>query len=760
MSLSTEPAASGSRPIPAGSSSTQAQSQTQVLGALVIPWLVAGGVGVLLLPWYAVESDFWRFAWVGALGSPESAPAIVQALWHGRIWLLPVVLALVPPLFVINRPRSDGRANSVLIAAAVLGLGWLALQGFAIGLNGWSFTSLAAILAPVAPQAGLGYGALVTSVVLLYLLATGLAGRGFMRGDIFVVFSITFVIAAIGLFILFPVSKVLGSAALGADGGVSLAAFVERLAARDIWQLSCLSGGRACGVFWNSLSLAVVVGLLTTFLGLAFALLAHRTAFPAKRLLNGLAVLPVITPPFVIGLGIILLFGRSGLVTSAVADLFGIRPGRWVYGFYGLTLAQVLAFTPIAYLVLAGVVQGVSPSMEEAAQTLRASRWRTFRTVTWPLLRPGLANAFLIGFVESLADFGNPLVIGGNFDVLSTDIFFAVVGSQNDPGRAAALAVVLLILTLGAFVVQQRWLGRKSYTTMSGKGDSGLPAQLPTGVRRLVYVTAMPWLAFTVMLYVLILAGGFVESLGIDNTPTLQHYVTAFGIEQSEFGLMWTGRAWPSFFTTMILAAIAAPLTAAMGLLTAYLLNRQRFVGRSSFEFMTMLSFAIPGTVIGVSYILAFNVPPIQLTGTGIILIICFIFRNMPVSIRAGIATMSQIDKSLDECSLTLRHGSFGTLRRVILPLLKPAIVAALVYSFVRAVTAVSAVIFLVTAKYNLATAYIVGRVEVSDFGVAIAYSSVLIVSMMAVIGLIQLGVGQRRIGRRSAALQTAEAGA
>jgi iron(III) transport system permease protein len=300
--------------------------------------------------------------------------------------------------------------------------------------------------------------------------------------------------------------------------------------------------------------------------------------------------------------------------------------------------------------------------------------------------------------------------------------------------------------------VQRRWLGRRSYTTMAGKGDAGLPAKLPDGVRRLVYATTIPWLAFTALLYAIILVGGFVTSLGIDNTPTFQHYVTAFGVEWTEHGILWAGRAWPSFFTTIILAGIAAPLTAAIGLITAYLLNRQRFTGQSAFEFMTMLSFAIPGTVIGVSYILAFNVPPIQLTGTGIILVICFVFRNMPVSIRAGIATMSQIDKSLDECSLTLRHGSFGTVRRVILPLLRPAIVAALVYSFVRAITSVSAVIFLVSAKFNLATAYIVGRVEVSDFGVAIAYSSVLIVFMMLVIGLIQLGVGERRISRRQPA--------
>ena len=710
--------------------------------------IAAGWIAVLLLPWYAVTPGFWSFGWIATLGDPAAAPALLQAVGHGRPWLWPVVLALVPPLLALTRPYDDRRAATVLIASGAFGVAWLLIEGFAIGIRGWNFAFLEGLFGPVSPQPGMGYGAFVAASALLFLLAAGLARRGFMRGDVFVVFSIALVVASIGLFVFFPVAKVLIAAAFGAEGGVSVSAFAARITVADIWTLSCLAGGRSCGVFWNSFALAVLVGVLTTLLGLAFALLAHRTNFRAKRVLNALAVLPVITPPFVIGLGIILLFGRSGVATTAFADWFGIRPGRWIYGFNGLVLVQVLAFTPIAYLVLSGVVQGVSPSMEEAAQTLRANRWRTFRTITWPLMRPGLANAFLIGFIESLADFGNPLVLGGNFDVLSTDIFFAVVGAQNDPGRAAALAIVLLVLTLGAFVVQQKWLGRRSYTTMAGKGDSGVPAQLPDGVRRLVYATTIPWLAFTFLLYVLILVGGFVESLGINNTPTFRHYVTAFGIEWTDHGILWAGRAWPSFFTTTMLAGIAAPLTAAIGLLTAYLLNRQRFVGQSAFEFMTMLSFAIPGTVIGVSYILAFNVPPIQLTGTGIILIICFVFRNMPVSIRAGLASLSQIDKSLDECSLTLRHGSFGTVRRVILPLLRPAIVAALVYSFVRAVTSVSAVIFLVSAKYNLATSYIVGRVEISDFGVAIAYSSVLIVFMMLVIALIQLGVGERRIWR------------
>ncbi|MBI3451260.1 MAG: iron ABC transporter permease, partial [Rhodospirillales bacterium] len=385
------------------------------------------------------------------------------------------------------------------------------------------------------------------------------------------------------------------------------------------------------------------------------------------------------------------------------------------------------------------------------AQTLRAKHWTTFSTVSWPLMRPGVANAFLLGFVESLADFGNPLVLGGNFEVLSTKIFFAVVGAAHDQGRAAVLAIILLGFTLSAFYAQHRWLGRRSYTTVTGKGDSGMPPPLPRRIRWLCYAVALPWALLTFVIYAVILLGGFVRSMGRDYTFTLDHYLTGFSVERTAKGLLFTGSAWNSFWTTLEISAIAAPLTAAIGLLTAYLLARQRFAGQRSFEFATMLSFAIPGTVVGVSYILAFNVPPIELTGTGIILIICFIFRNMPVGVRAGVATMSQIDKSLDEASLTLGARSFATVRRVILPLLRPAIVASLVYSFVRAMTAVSAVIFLVTAQYNMATAYIVGRVEAGEFGLAIAYSSVLILVMLAAILFIQLIVGERRIGRRPA---------
>ena len=277
------------------------------------------------------------------------------------------------------------------------------------------------------------------------------------------------------------------------------------------------------------------------------------------------------------------------------------------------------------------------------------------------------------------------------------------------------------------------------------------PSPLPLGLRALCYATVLPWLALTIVVYGIILGGGFVVSVGRDHTPTLKYFLTAFSIDHGVGGWFLSGSAWSSFITTMQLSALAMPLTAAFGLLTAWLLARHSFRGRTSFEFLTMMSFAIPGTVIGVSYILAFNTPPVELTGTGLILILAFLFRNMPVGIRAGMASLSQIDKSLDEASLTLGARSWRTFRLVILPILRPAIIAAMIYSFVRAVTSVSAVIFLTTAEYQLATVYIVGRAEIGEHGIALAYSAVLIVVMLAALIAIRALVGEQRIGRRAA---------
>ena len=659
-------------------------------------------------------------------------PAVALAL-AGSASMQWVVAAAIATVFFAWLGRDRDTA-----VAAVLALSIGLYMGFAAGPGGVAW----------------GAGAALAFTALTVCFARAIARRGVFGGDPVIATIVVVVAALLTIFIFYPVGRALLAAVLDAQGRFTPGLVGERLFTADIWSVDCLRGGARCGVAVNSALLATIVGVLSTLLGLALALVVQRGGQRYAGLLKLMSILPIITPPFVIALALVVLFGRTGLVTGWLNAGLGIPRTRWLYGLPGVTLAQLLSFSPIAFMILHGALTAVSPALEEAAQTLRATRDRVFRTVTWPLLRPALANAFLLGFVESLADFANPIVLSGNFEVLSTKIFFAVAGAQHDPGRAAVLASVLLGFTLIAFWLQQRWLGRLSYVTVSGKGDGGLPAQLPRGLWLGCFSTAAAWIAFTIVCYVVILIGGFVKDIGRgDMTVSLSHFADGFGVEWGTRGLFFSGSAWDSFFTTIKVAAVAAPLTAVMGLLAAYVITRHRFVGRRAFEFLTMVSFAIPGTVIGVSYIVAFNVPPLELTGGMAILVLCFVFRNMPVGVRAGVAALAQIDKTLDEASSTLRASTVRTLRRIVLPLLRPAILATLVFSFTHAMTAVSAVIFLATAKYNLATVYIINRVEAGEYPLAIAYSSVLIVFMLAVLLVVQKAIGEARLGRRAAGM-------
>jgi len=545
-------------------------------------------------------------------------------------------------------------------------------------------------------------------------------------------------VLALGVFVAWPLANSLFSLVPAwQSAGGDLRAVWTTLAP-DVWRLGCLRGVGACGSGWHSIALGIASAVASTVLGAALALLATRGALARSRagaaLLRGVAMLPAITPPFAVGLALILLLGRNGAITQAIANALGVAPGRWLYGPLGLWLAQCLAFTPVAFLTVVGVVQRLPAVLEEAAATLRATHWQTFRTVTWPMMRPGLANAWLLCFIESLADFGNPLVLGGNFRVLSSDLYFAVVGAEQDPGRAAALAVWLLLLALGAFALQRRWLGERSYVAVNGKGGGGRAAPLDARLSWSLTALVAPWCLLTLAVYGTLLAGGFVTLWGVDFHWTLAHLTDVFGIAIEDGALTLTGQAWPSALETLRLAAIAAPLTAIAAVLGGWLIARRQFAGRRWLEGALVAAFAIPGTVIGLAYAQTFNAAPLALTGTGAILVLSFLFRNMPMGLRTTVGALAQIDPSLDEASAILRAGSWTTLRRVLLPLLRPACAAALIYGFVRAATAVSAVVFLVSADHDLATTYLIGLISNGSYGPALAYAGVLVVVLFAVV--------------------------
>ena len=616
--------------------------------------------------------------------------------------------------------------------------------------QGWLYTIYSGVAIAtlfvtfVALKASFGLGALIIIMSWAAIFSIGVAKLGYQRGDTFISGAVILVIFIVSVFIFFPIGKIFQYLIFNKEALFDPFQFFHIISAFGVGK-----------IISNTLMLAFSVGAVSTLFGLMFALYAYRATTRLRSAVKIFYILPMITPPFVVGMALILLFGRAGLVNDGLMWLFGnggffipdgssgiFEKSGYIYGFAGIFLAQVLTLTPISYMVISGMLSSINPAMEEASLTMRADRFHTLWHVTLPLLKPSIANAFLLSMVSSAADFGNPLVLGGEYDVLSTEIYFAIAGAQLNFAKAAALGLILLLLSLFVFYIQKRWIGKKSYVTVTGVETAGNITPLPKSLQRIMTVIVLVWFVVVGAIYLSIFTGGFVRQWGADYTFTLAHHVELW------FNGFASG-AWPSFINSLTFSMISAPLTAILGILIAYILTRQKFFGREIIDFGTILIFAIPGTVMGVAYILAFNTYPMELTGTAAILIITMSIRAMPVGIRGGISALSQISKSLEEASLLQRAGNLRTIISVLLPLLKSTIVSAMGYSFIRSMTTVSAVIFLATAGTNVATTYILGRVESGDTGPAVAYGSVLILTMLFFTLIIEAVAGKSKTDRQ-----------
>ncbi len=472
------------------------------------------------------------------------------------------------------------------------------------------------------------------------------------------------------------------------------------------------------GPLRNSLLLAAAVAAASAFLGLLLALGVSRTSLPGRGVIDRLATLPVIAPPFVIALSAILLLGRNGLISRNVFfDGLGIdlhRAGFDIYGFVGLFLVETLSYFPTAYLVIIGVLRAQNPALEEAALSLGASRWTTFRRVTLPLAAPGLAAGALLVFVESMADFGNPLILGGRFHVLSVQAYLQIVGVDDARG-GSTLALLLLVPALSVYLFQHWLLGRFSFVTVTGKPTRPRPFPMTPGTRRALAAACWSIVGVVTLFYGLVLVGALVRRWGLDASLTTENFAKALSLGGRDLA------------DSLWLALLATPVTAAMSVLVAWLLERKRFWGRQVLALTAMTTFAIPGTVVGIGYALAFNQRPIVLTGTAAIIVALFVFRNMPVGLEATRAALRQIDPAIEEAALNLGASPARVLWKVTLPLIAPAVFSSIVYGFVRAMTAVSAVIFVVSGSWHLITVAILGLVEASELGQACALASLLV---------------------------------
>ncbi|KYH33981.1 sulfate transport system permease protein CysW [Clostridium tepidiprofundi DSM 19306] len=535
--------------------------------------------------------------------------------------------------------------------------------------------------------------------------------------------SIILVIISLILFIIWPLFDILKESFISNEGKLTLNYYMDTLSKSENKR-----------ILMNTMVLGLFVSTVATSVAFLFAYADAYIKLKFKKLFNIVSILPIISPPFSLAMSFIMLFGQRGIVTHKI---LGIESAN-VYGFKGLATVQILTFFPVAYLLLLGILKQIDPSLEEAARNMGASRGQVFRTVILPLVKPGIVNAFLLVFIQSVADFGNAMVIGGNFTTLSAQVYIQSMGNYDLKG-GTALASVLLTISILMFVVQKYWLNSKSYVTVTGKPSRQRNLIEDKYIKIPIQIGCMLISLFIIILYGMIPIGSFVKVWGIDYTPTLMHYKYIV-----ELGLKFIR-------DTTILALIAMPITGVLGMIIAFLITRKKFIGRSMIEFASMLAMAIPGTVIGMGYVLAYNKYPLMLTGTATIIILSFIFRSMPVGIRSGIVSLQQIDPAIEEAAQDLGANTYKVFTSVTIPLIKNAFFSGLVYSFVRSMTALSAVIFLVSARYNLLTVEIMSQVDVGRIGVAAGYSTILIVIVVVVVSamkfiLSKLGVNTKEI--------------
>ena len=543
-----------------------------------------------------------------------------------------------------------------------------------------------------------------------------------LMADPIMVTTIVVLITFLTLFILYPLAILLVDSFVG-DGSFGFGIF-ERIFAMPTFT-------RAIS---NTLKIGFVVGIFSALIGLLFAYV--EVYVKMNKFVGGLfkvvSMLPVVSPPFVLSLSMIMLFGKSGIITRFLLGIYD----NSVYGFWGIAVVQTLTFFPVCYMMLKGLLKNIDPSLEEAARDMGASRWKVFTSVTLPLMLPGLGNAFLVTFIESIADFANPMIIGGSYDTLATTIYLQITGAYDKQG-AAAMAVVLLCITLLMFVVQKYVLEAKSTATLSGKASRQRMLITDASVRLPLATFCSVLAVFVVVMYLCVPFGALFKTWGYDFSLTTKWFEQVF----TKY------HGFQAFRDSFLLSLIAAPITAILSMIISYLVVKRDFKSKGFIEAVSMLAMAVPGTVLGVGYIRGFSGGLFHtgilqgLYGSAAVLIIVFIVRSLPTGTRSGISALRQIDKSIEESAYDMGADSFTVFRTVTLPLIKDSFFSGLVTAFVRSITAISAIILLVTPQFLLITVQINEFAEKGNYGIACAFATILIAITYGSVLLMNLAI-------------------
>lgn len=475
----------------------------------------------------------------------------------------------------------------------------------------------------------------------------------------------------------------------------------------------------------NSLWVMLYSTTTAVILGFVYAYAMVYSRMPWKRFFRLIAILPMLSPPFVVAASYILLFGPRGLITFYV---FGKSPN--ILGFYGLWGVQTIAFFPIAYQLIADVLARSDPRLEQAARNLGANPWKVFLTVTLPLSRPGLVAAILLVAIYVVEDFGNPALIAGQYTVLPT-LAYGLISGFGDFAGAAVVSTILLGLAMTMYVIRLKLEGRHGYVTVSGRGSSIPRPPVPRLVNWACFAVCLILSVLIILVYGVLILSALVEAYPFNFTPTLKHFA-------------YVGAHFTSLRNSLVYAIVAAAFCSILAMLLAYIVQRKSWRGRGVVDFIAIIPAAVPGIFFGIGYATTFNQKWLDWLDRGALITISMIFWNIPVGYRAAVAGLQQIDRSIDEAATSMGASSLRSFRDVLLPILSGPLTTGFVTTFVRAITTLSVVIFLFTPSTTVATITIFQLVNDFNWGGATAFTVSVIGSAILVLLVVWTIAGRR----------------
>lgn len=518
--------------------------------------------------------------------------------------------------------------------------------------------------------------------------------KTFVNANLIHIFAVLLFLL-LALFLLYPIFAVLIKSIKG-PGGFTLFYYTKFFVK---------------GYYFQSLRNTLWLGFINTVVclvvGFCLAYLTTRGPWLLRKPLKMVSMMPLIAPPYLFAISLIILFGHNGIMTKA----FGIK---WsLYGFWGVAVGQTLAFIPLAYLMIENTLMSLNPNLEESAYDMGASEVRIIRTITIPLLAPGILKAGLLVFVMTIAEFGNAAILGGRTAFLAPDTYQMIIG-EADFEMGSVLSVVLIIPCMVVFILHNYLLTGKKFTTIGGKPVASEPRKMTPLVKIPFMIISLAAASAILISFGVVLFASFTRIFGVKNDFVLTHILNF----DSNLAI----------YNSMKVSLIAGIIGAIIGTLLAYVIVRGKFFGRTFIEMVSLSGFALPGTVIGIGYLLAFNAPPLKLTGGIMILALNCVFRFIAVGVEAGISKLHQINIEIEEASSDLGANFIYTFYKIVLPIMFPAFIAGFIYTFMTSIVSLSAVVFLVSPGFDLAAVKIFDAAVYGEIGIASATTMKLVV--------------------------------